>query len=128
MENYRIASLLSKLNLARKHKKDFIVEKRTIFVECILNLFFKKSLIKAYTSAKNNFIIFLKPNTHFFVKDFVLTSLPSKRKFVSVYELSSLVSKHPLTFYFLSTSQGILEASEALNKNLGGEVIFKIVL
>jgi ribosomal protein S8 len=128
MENFRIGSLMSKLNLAKKHKKDFIVEKKTILVKSILDLLFKKNLIKTYTSTKDKFIIFLKPNMHFLVKDFVSLSLPSKRKFVSKYGISSLVFKNPLTFYFVSTPFGILEASDALNKKVGGEILFKIVL
>jgi ribosomal protein S8 len=128
MENFRIGSLMSKLNLAKKHKKDFIVEKKTILVKSILDLLFKKNLIKTYTSTKNKFIVSLKPNMHFLIKDFAAVSLPSKRKFVSMYELSSFVFKQPLTFYILSTPLGILEASEALNKKVGGEILFKIIL
>ena len=127
--NYIISSLIGKLFLAKKHKKNYITEKKTKTGETLLKLFFKKSLIKTYTITNNNFIIFLRYKCgNSLIKDLKMISIPSKRVFISVYELESLLYKNSLTFYFLSTTMGILEGRDALNLNLGGEILFKIIL
>ena len=127
--NYIISSLIGKIFLAKKHNKIYITEKKTKTGEILLKLFFKKSLIKTYTITNNNFIIFLRYKYgNSLIKDLKMISIPSKRIFISVYKLQSLIFKNNLTFYFLSTTMGILEGRDALHLNLGGEILFKINL
>jgi ribosomal protein S8 len=124
-----LISLLIKLNLAKKHRKNYIILKKSHFGESILKLLFKKNLIKTYLFTKKFFIVFLKYNyTEPLVKNAKIISKSGKRIYISHYKLMSLVYKNRTTFYFLSTTNGLLEGKDALSLNIGGELLFQITL
>jgi len=61
------------------------------------------------------------------IKEFVLTSKPSKRVYVTFYELESILYKNKFSKLILSTDKGIMLGSDAIKLKLGGEILFKII-
>ena len=129
--NFLIASLIGRINLAKKHKKSYIIEKKSIVGETILKMLLNKHFIKYYLITANNFIIFLQYRGNFsLLREIKLISKPGKRIFVSTYQLESLLNKSTgsSSFYIISTVKGLLYAEDSIALNIAGELLIKIVI
>lgn len=125
---FLLGALIGRINLAKQHKKESIIEKKSPIADKILKILFKENIIRNYIETQNNFIIFLK-NTRertSLIKQIKILSRPGKKIYVNVYQLSSLYYQNKLSFYILSTPKGILRAQDALDLNTGGELLFKV--
>lgn len=67
-------------------------------------------------------------NFGFFIKEIKLFSKPGKRVYLSIKELKKLYHKDTFRFYLISTSLGIIKIKDAIEKNIGGEIICEVVL
>lgn len=59
------------------------------------------------------------------LKSFRIFSRPGRRIYMSSAKIKARLAKHPSTT-LVSTSQGTLEAKEAVKRSLGGEVLFEV--
>lgn len=129
--NFLIASLIGRINLARKHKKNYIIEKKSTIGETILKMLLNKHFIKYYLITTKDFIIFLQYKGNFsLIREIKLISKPGKRIFVTTYQLESLIRRSTASssFYILSTIKGLLYAEDSLALNIAGELLIKIVI
>jgi len=127
--NFIIASLIGRINLAKKHKKVYIIEKKSNVGAVILKMLMRKHLIKKFLITKENFIIFLQYRGNFsLLRSIKLISKPGKRIFIDLYQLKSFIYQNPAYFYILSTTKGLLYGEECLMLNMGGELLVKIVM
>jgi ribosomal protein S8 len=123
-----IINLIMHLNFAFKSKTSIVIHKFnrvSLNFVYILNKvgFFLKVEIKDKLA-----ILYLKPkklNLQTILK-IKLLSKPSKKKYLTVYELKSMCSMYRSGIFILSTEKGFVTHFEALQKNLGGEIICKI--
>ena len=60
------------------------------------------------------------------MNSFKLISKPSRHIHLSVKELKKKLCYNPFVLLLVSTSKGVMEASEAVKKNVGGEVLCEI--
>jgi len=127
---YSLEFLICQLKLAIKHKKDFIIFNGVCNLNnTILRLLLQLGLIKNYLLIKDKYYIFLKCINGFsFLKNIGMISKPGKRLFFSVYKIQSLTNQNSCNIYILSTIKGIMSNKEALHLNIGGEVLFKIII
>ena len=125
--NFYIGSLVSRINLAAAHNKSCVVAEKSPVGLKILTLLMKNHFIKGFVVSKNTFIIYLRYGAQrSLIKKLSVISNPSKRVFISVYTLHSLIHTNPCSFFILSTTKGLLAASDCCNLNLGGELLFSI--
>jgi ribosomal protein S8 len=126
--NILIINLIIQLNSAFKSKTTIIIHKfnkvslNFIYILNKVGLFFKMEI-------KDKLIIlYLKPNKINLqnVLKIKLLSKPSKKKYLTVYKLKAACNKYKSDTFILSTKKGFITHFEALNHNLGGEIICKI--
>ena len=60
------------------------------------------------------------------ISDFKIISKPSKRVYLQKDEIRNLVKKFRASLFISSTSKGVMTASEAIDKGLGGEMLCEI--
>src|SRR5690242_6771468 len=99
---YFLRSLIGNIKLAQKHKKIYIIQKRSNVGEKILRVLLKKNIIKTYILTKTFYIIFL----HYVydslcLKDIKLVSKPGKKIYVNLYKLNSLLYKNKTAIFFI---------------------------
>lgn len=128
--SFLIGAFVGKLNLGKKHNKEYIIVEKTNNIEIILKFLFKENFIKNYLNLKKNFIVFFKFNTNTtpLIKKIEVISTPSKKIYINWYDLNSLIYQNKISFFILSTSQGILQGKDALKLKIGGELLFKITI
>lgn len=103
---------------------------RTKMVCSVLNVLWKEGLIDGYQYLSNNDQLITvklayRENNHpklYFLKRH---SRPGKRVYTSVRQLRSLLNRgiSNYGFYILSTNRGIISSTEALQLNVGGEIL-----
>lgn len=128
--SFLIGAFVGNLNLGKKHNKEYIIVEKTNNIEIILKFLFKENFIKNYLNLKKNFIVFFKFNTNTtpLIKKIEVISTPSKKIYINWYDLNSLIYQNKISFFILSTSQGILQGKDALKLKIGGELLFKITI
>jgi len=96
----------------------------------VLNLLNKLTchgFIYGYNNNNHLVKIYLKYNRNFeIIKNFKIYSTPGRKVFVSVYKLKSLVYLFPTAWFLLSTDKGLKTHQEAIDLNMGGELLFSI--
>lgn len=124
-------NLLVQMKISLKKKYLIVLQKKTKIVIDILNALWDEKIIYGYFFYKKDFIkIYLKFNK--FGKSMIqainLISTSGRRLFMSVYNIKKLTKLKKSTFFFFSTSKGILSHKKAIEQNVGGEILFSINL
>ena len=128
--NYRISDLIIRIkNAAYAKRKQVILENlkinkaicKVLVTEGFLEEFKtdtregKKVLVAIVKYEKRNPVL----------TDVLVVSKPSLRKYATASELPAIQRKGRHTI-ILSTNKGIMTGREALKKNMGGEILFRI--
>jgi ribosomal protein S8 len=88
-----------------------------------------KGLIYGYNIKKNYITIFfkLKQNKFIFTK-FLIYSKPSYKITISAIKLKFLIQKNAQAIFFLSNFTGMFTQDFAIKNNIGGILLFKLIL
>ena len=60
------------------------------------------------------------------INTFKLISKPGRRLYMSVKELKKRFSYNPFALLLISTSRGVMSASDAIDNNIGGELLCEV--
>lgn len=128
--NYRISDLIIRIkNAARARRKQVVLDNikinkaicKVLVTEGFLDSFEnevmegKKVLVAQIKYDKRNAVL----------TDVLVVSKPSLRKYTTAAALPQIQRKGRHTI-ILSTNKGIMTGTQALKKNMGGEVLFRI--
>jgi small subunit ribosomal protein S8 len=124
-----ISNLFSSIVNGSKSKKYKIIQPKSKKIILILDALVKEGFIKGYTFFKNNpnsISIYLK----YYENEPVITKIKriskqGKQVFIKNKYLYSIKDMNSIT-YLLSTSKGIMTASQAKRYNIGGEFLCEI--
>jgi small subunit ribosomal protein S8 len=127
--NHRISDLVARLNNAITRKKADLLVPNTKVTKNILNVLEDQGFIRGYQLKSNNSLII---NLKYYKNNSVVNSLkvvskPSKRIYFSKEEIIQWKNQNnKFDVLLISTNRGILTHQEALNLNLGGEILISI--
>lgn len=121
---------ISNLKICLKKKKFILLQKNSEIIIGALNSLWDDKLILGYKQLNSFFIkVYLKFDGlgNSLIKDVLPVSTLGRKRFIKVSSLKKNYVKNN-TFYLLNTSRGILNCHQAIEKNVGGEVLFKIFI
>ena len=127
--NHRISDLVARLNNAITRKKADLLVPNTKVTKNILNVLEDQGFIRGYQLNSDNSLII---NLKYYKNNSVVNSLkviskPSKRIYFSKEEIIQWKNQNnKFDVLLISTNRGILTHQEALNLNLGGEILISI--
>ena len=124
-----LSLLYAVINLASVSCKKDVSIKTSKKILKVLNIFYDEGLIRGYSYNFKRTKIFIKfSGTEYkpVIKYIKVISTPSKFVSITVKSLSKLNDQGQ--FFLLSTPKGLLTSTEALNKNVGGNVLCKILI
>jgi small subunit ribosomal protein S8 len=129
MTNDLISDLLTRIrNASNASLSTFIVPRTKVSIS-ILHLLFVEGFISGYyiKNSKSIEVRIAYTYNKAIISQLKRISKPSNRVYWSVRSLKRIMKAEPLSFYILSTNQGIVSSTFASLYNVGGEVICKIV-
>ena len=128
MNNYLLYSLINYTNFLKK-KRILVLQKNFKLILSFLNILWLKGLIYGYNIKKNYITIFfkLKQNKFIFTK-FLIYSKPSYKITISAIKLKFLIQKNAQAIFFLSNFTGMFTQDFAIKNNIGGILLFKLIL
>jgi ribosomal protein S8 len=133
MRSSVIPIFLAKMNAARRgHFISIKVDHCNIILQ-LLNMLHGIGIIRGYQImlGENKIKVFFKyvsGGSNIF-SEMAVVSRPGRKKFVNLLRLYKLKEREGgSVIYIISTSRGILFDSECLSRQIGGEVLIKIVL
>jgi small subunit ribosomal protein S8 len=108
-------------------RKDVLIVKNK-FTLSLLILLYRKGFIEGFELMNDSYF---KVSLKYWqgrplIKDFNIVSKPSKRVFIDVVGIRKRLSSGRLSIF--STSRGLLTSIECLYLNVGGEILFEIIL
>nr|YP_011008073.1 ribosomal protein S8 [Dictyotopsis propagulifera]WBP69939.1 ribosomal protein S8 [Dictyotopsis propagulifera] len=118
-----LSNFVSKLRNSQIAKHiTVVVENKKFYIE-ILNILWEHGFIKGYTKIndKNLLVYLLYEEGTPLIKRFQTISKSTNRVFVSCLEISAILSNNGL--FIISTPYGLIEGSQAVHKNIGGEIL-----
>lgn len=121
--------LLAQIKDNLKKKKILLLQKKTKQTIEILNSFWDEKIIYGYSFYKKDFIkVFLKVNNigNLIIQKINVISTSGRDIYLTVYEIKKLVNTQKNTFFFFSTSFGIISHNKAIQLNTGGVFLFSI--
>lgn len=118
--------LVAKFNYSIKQKRSEIHFKESKFLKAILLALWNENLIYGFSIKNKNIKVLLKYNIFGVpaIQKFFYLSKPGRRLFLNKFEMERLLRKK--SYYFLSTTSGILPLKTAYDLNLGGELVLKV--
>jgi small subunit ribosomal protein S8 len=132
MNNSDLAKFLTALNAASKGFFKTTKVQNSKLVLLLVNIFDDYGIIRGYhidNNDDNKIKIAFKFRDGFpIIFEIKQISKESKRVYVNLIELTKLKNKYSKVFYILSTPHGIMSDEECLRKQVGGEVLLKVVL
>lgn len=120
---------LNAIKQGQKLQKKFVITKRSKFVLLVLNKLVQEGLIYGFTPEGSYLVkIFLKYNATGkpLIFNIERISKSSRRCFIKAYQVATYLKATDNGLFFLTTSYGILTNHEALQKGVGGEILFKV--
>ena len=129
MSTDNLSLLYSVINLASVSGRKDVSIKTSKKILKVLNIFYSEGLIRGYSYNSKRTKIFIKFSGTAYkpvIKYIKVISTPSKFVSISVKSLSKLNEQGQ--FFLLSTSQGLCTSVKALSKNIGGNVLCKILI
>jgi len=125
VKNYPVGDFLIRLkNCALAGKKEVVVDNTKLIesvAKTLKSLGYLSGVEKEDKKLKVNLVY--KSKTPI-LSDIILVSKPSKRVYISSEEIKKVRSPYMM---ILTTTSGIMSGGDAVKKNLGGEVIAKIL-
>lgn len=122
MSSYKnaIIDLMNHLTYYELNKALVCTKSKFIKLKGVLKFLIKYGVISSYMLNQNKLYLRLNPLRHFVVKYF------SKTKYLSSYKIESLVNKFGGNVFLISTSLGIVDSNFAIEKRIGGRLLFVI--
>lgn len=128
--NYRVSDLIIRIkNAARARRKQVVLDNLKIN-KAILKVLVSEGFLEGFDIDKREgrkvlvaIVKYEKRNP--ILTDVLVVSKPSLRKYATAKEIPQIQRKGRHTI-ILSTNRGIMTGREALKKNMGGEVLFRI--
>ncbi len=128
--NYRVSDLIIRIkNAARAKRKEVVLDNLKIN-KAILKVLVSEGFLEGFENETREERKVLVAEIKYEKRNPVLTdvlvvSKPSLRKYATAKEIPGIQRKGRHTI-ILSTNKGIMTGREALKKNMGGEVLFRI--
>jgi len=125
-----LGNVLNEIKKGQKERKLVVRGRKSKFINQVLLKLLDQGFIYGFAVVESHFIkIFLKYGLSGapLIKDIKRVSKISRRVYVKVNDLQDLKSRADNSVFFLTTAQGILTDKEALQLNIGGEVLFQII-
>jgi len=128
--NYRVSDLIIRIKNATRAKRREVVFDNLKINKAICKVLVTEGFLESFevTIKNDKKIIIAKikyekriPN----FTDVLVVSKPSLRRYAAASEISGLQRKGRHTI-ILSTNKGIMTGREAIKKNMGGEILFRI--
>jgi len=128
--NYRVSDLIIRIkNVARAKRKEIILDNLKInkaICKVLVSEGFLEGFENAVKDGKKVLIAKIKyEKRNPVLTDVLVVSKPSLRKYATAKEIPGIQRKGRHTI-ILSTSKGIMTGKDAMRKNMGGEVLFRI--
>jgi len=126
--NFAVGNILSALKRGIITSRKEILVGKTKSATAILSLFYRKGFIEGFELVSPSvYKVHLKYwNGQALIKNFRIISKPSKRVHLSVLAIKKRLMSGKLSVF--STSRGLLTSVECLYLNIGGEILFEIIL
>lgn len=128
--NYRISDLIIRIKNAARAKRKQVVLDNLKINKAILKVLVTEGFLEGFeieTRDERKVIVAIvkyeKRNP--ILTDVLVVSKPSLRKYASAAEIPGIQRRGHHTI-ILSTNKGIMTGTQALKKNMGGEVLFRI--
>ena len=128
---YLLANMLSAFGNKNYFYDNPVVVEYNKVCEMVLNIAKQAGYVKDYnvveSDGKKNIEVWLKIIAgKKVINDFKLFSKPSRRIYENVDELKKRYSYNPYSLCIVSTSKGIMIVNDAIENNIGGEVLCEI--
>lgn len=120
---------LIRIKNTQKTKKTYCIVPTTNLIIGTLNLLYEEGFINGFYKDKKYVKIFLKYKTSGepTIQTILMISKPGIPKYISIQRLKTLEKKNKnLGLMILTTSQGILSPKKAIQKNIGGQLLYQI--
>lgn len=128
--NYRISDLIIRIKNATRAKRREVVLDDLKINKAICKVLVSEGFLDGFKSGERDEKKVLVASIRYEKRDSVLTdvlvvSKPSLRKYITANEIPEIQRRGRHTI-ILSTNKGIMTGREALKKNIGGEILFRI--
>ena len=130
MVNFIIADFVARLNIAKsQHMKSIIISYSKIILT-LLKMFEDLGIIRGYFVLDQYKIeVYLKYNQSKSVfSNIKIVSKPSRRVYVDMIKLKKFKNKYEGEILIMSTNEGYLFDLECIRRNIGGEIVLRIII
>lgn len=124
-----------RMSYKNKYQCVFYTEKDPLVFK-ILEIFVRENVIHGFTEEKNYYCIYIRYNhlgqpiltnlNMLYNKPFKLTFTVKQLKSKTFYKKYILNQGENFCFYILSTDQGLMSHKDAINRNVGGTLLFSV--
>ena len=127
IQNHVISNVLGNIRSSYQRRINVTSHVKSKELLGLLNKLASNGFIYGYIIIGNLVKIQLKYNRNSeILKNYKVYSSPGRKFFLSVYKLKSLVYLYPTTWFLLNTDKGLKTHQEAIDLNIGGELLFSI--
>ena len=128
--NYRVSDLIIRIKNATRAKRKRVVLDNLKINKAICKVLVTEGFLEGFDTEEREGKKFLVALVKYekrnpILTDVLVVSKPSLRKYATASELPQIQRKGRHTI-ILSTNKGIMTGREALKKNMGGEILFRI--
>lgn len=128
--NYRVSDLIIRIKNAARAKKKQVVLDNLKINKAICKVLVTEGFLEGFNvdtrEGRKVLIAIVKyEKRNSIMADVLVVSKPSLRKYATAKEIPGIQRKGHHTI-ILSTNKGIMTGKEAMKKNMGGEILFRI--
>ena len=130
MVNFVIGDFVARLNIAKDHHQKSIIISYSKIILILLKMFEELGIIRGfYILDQTKIEVYLKYNKSKCVfSNIKIVSKPSRRIYVDIIKLIKYKNKYQGEILIMSTNEGVLFDLECIKRNIGGEIILRIVI